>query len=150
MAGNIGPRLGSQTPRCCPNTVANVIPDGLSSQESQRYLHLGRIPLVLCASTFLICKTGISVNCRRLVTGFPGGASGKVLDCPCRRLIRLWFYPWVGKIPWRRAQQTTPIVRAWRATVHSVTKSPTRLSTQTDGHKIRPHKWQLIQGTKQK
>ena len=37
-----------------------------------------------------------------------------------------WFYPWVGKIPWRRKWQPTPVFLprkshrrgAWRATVH--------------------------------
>ena len=27
----------------------------------------------------------------------------------CRRLKRLGFDPWVGKIPWRRAWQPTPV-----------------------------------------
>ena len=46
------------------------------------------------------------------------------------------FDPWVGKIPWRRAWQPTPVFlpgeshdrQAWRATVHGVTKSRTQLS----------------------
>ena len=41
--------------------------------------------------------------------GFPGGASGKEPACQCRRLKRLGFSPWVGKIPWRRARQLTPV-----------------------------------------
>ena len=35
--------------------------------------------------------------------GFPGGASGKESTCRCR------LDPWVGKIPWRRAWQPTPV-----------------------------------------
>ena len=35
--------------------------------------------------------------------------SGKEPDCHCRRYKRLQFNPWVGKIPWRRAWQPTPI-----------------------------------------
>ena len=42
--------------------------------------------------------------------GFPGGASGKELACQCRRHKRCRFNPWVGKIPWRRAWQPTPVV----------------------------------------
>ena len=38
-----------------------------------------------------------------------GDASGKEPVCPCRRLRRSEFYPWVGKIPWRRAWQPTPV-----------------------------------------
>ena len=41
--------------------------------------------------------------------GFPGGASGKESTCQCRRLKRLWFDPWAGTIPWRRAWQPPTI-----------------------------------------
>ena len=40
---------------------------------------------------------------------FPGGASGKEPVCQCRRHMRQGFDPWVGKIPWRRAWQPTPV-----------------------------------------
>ena len=40
---------------------------------------------------------------------FPGGASGKEPDCQCKRPKRCGFDPWVGKIPWRRAWQPTPV-----------------------------------------
>ena len=48
-----------------------------------------------------------------------------------RRLKRCGFCPWVGKIPWRRAWQPTPVFLpknrmdrgAWQATGHQVTKS---------------------------
>ena len=38
---------------------------------------------------------------------FPSGASSKEPTCQCRR--RLELNPWVGKIPWRRAWQPTPV-----------------------------------------
>ena len=38
--------------------------------------------------------------------GFLGGASDKESTCQCRRR---GFNPWVGKIPWRRAWQPTPV-----------------------------------------
>ena len=41
--------------------------------------------------------------------GFPGGASGKEPSCQCRRCKRSGFNPWVRKIPWRKAQQPTPV-----------------------------------------
>ena len=41
--------------------------------------------------------------------GFPGGTSGKESTCQCRRHKRRGFDPWVGKIPWRRARQPTPV-----------------------------------------
>ena len=41
---------------------------------------------------------------------FRGGASGKESICQCKRHESCKFHPWVGKIPWRRAQQPTPVV----------------------------------------
>ena len=41
--------------------------------------------------------------------GFPDGASSEEPACQHRRLKRLRFHPWVGKIPWRRAWQPTPV-----------------------------------------
>ena len=41
--------------------------------------------------------------------GFPAGAGGKEPTCQCRRCKRCWFDPWVGKIPWRKKWQPTPI-----------------------------------------
>ena len=38
---------------------------------------------------------------------FSGGASRKEPAYQCRRHKRHRFDPWVGKIPWRRAQQST-------------------------------------------
>ena len=40
---------------------------------------------------------------------FPGGASGKEPACQCGGQKRLGFGPWVGKMPWRRAWQPTPV-----------------------------------------
>ena len=42
--------------------------------------------------------------------GFPGGTSGKELACQCRKHKRCRFDPWVGKIPWRRQWQPTPLL----------------------------------------
>ena len=42
--------------------------------------------------------------------GFPGGAGGKEPTCPCRRLKRHRFDPWIGKISWRRRWQPTPVI----------------------------------------
>ena len=41
--------------------------------------------------------------------GFPGGSEGKESTCQFRRRKRCSFNPWVGKIPWRRAWQPTPV-----------------------------------------
>ena len=41
--------------------------------------------------------------------GFPGGSSGKEPACQCRRCKRHGLDPWVRKIPWRRAWQSTAV-----------------------------------------
>ena len=52
-----------------------------------------------------------SWNCWLLlwVLSFPGGTSGHEPTSQCRRHKRCGFSPWVGKIPWRRAWQPTPV-----------------------------------------
>ena len=40
---------------------------------------------------------------------FPGGATGKEPPCQCKRCRRHRFDPWVGKNPWRRKWQATPV-----------------------------------------
>ena len=39
----------------------------------------------------------------------PRWLSGKESACQCRRYKRCQFDPWVGKIPWRRKWQPTPV-----------------------------------------
>jgi len=41
--------------------------------------------------------------------GFPGGTSSKEPACQCRKRKRRGFSPCVGKIPWWRAWQPTPV-----------------------------------------
>ena len=71
--------------------------------------------------------------------GIPIWLRGKELACQCRRFKRCGFNPWVGKIPWGRKWQPTPVFlpgksqgqRSLAATVHGVAKSWTQLSHQT-------------------
>ena len=41
--------------------------------------------------------------------GFPGGTVLKNSTCQCRKCKSCRFDPWVGKIPWRRKWQPTPL-----------------------------------------
>ena len=70
---------------------------------------------------------------------------GKEPACQYRRCNRQGFDPWVGKIPWRRAWQPTPIFLlenlmdrgAWWAIIHRVAKGRTwlkQLSTHIHIH----------------
>ena len=54
---------------------------------------------------FLADILAITYHISLSIMGFPGGTSGKEPACQCKRFKRLRFNPWVGKIPWRRAQQ---------------------------------------------
>ena len=52
----------------------------------------------------LICR--INNKKIRLMMGFPGGSDSKKI---CLQWRRPRFSPWVGKIPWRRKWQSTPV-----------------------------------------
>ena len=41
--------------------------------------------------------------------GLPRWLSGKESTCKCRRCKRHGFDPWLGKIPWRKKWQPTPV-----------------------------------------
>ena len=100
---------------------------------SARFTHVaacGRISLLLTLNNIPFYVW--SILC---IEGFQGGANDKEPTCQFRRRKRRGFDPWVGKIPWRRKCHPlqysclgNPMDRgAWRATVHGVTKSGTRL-----------------------
>ena len=50
-----------------------------------------------------------------LYMGFPGGSDDKESACLCRRP---GFHPWVGKIPWRRKWQPTPVFLPGESHMH--------------------------------
>ena len=63
-------------------------------------------------STPSTSATGSSVNWVHppWLSGFPGGTSDKKkIACQCRRHKKHKFDPWVGKIPWSRKWQPTPL-----------------------------------------
>ena len=68
--------------------------------------------------------------------------SGKESACQCWRHKRCGFNPWVGKIPWSKKWQPTPVFlpgkfygqRTWWATILGVTKSDTTEHTYTHTH----------------
>ena len=84
-------------------------------------------------------SNNINSNSSVISKGLPRWLSGKESSCQSRRC---GLDPWVGKIPWRRAWQPTPVflpreshgqrIIAWRAAVHVVAKSWTRLSDWSD------------------
>ena len=63
-------------------------------------------PLCQTSSAFLL-EGPLSLALRFI--SIPGGTGDKEPICRCRRCKRCGFDPWVGRIPWRRAWQPTPI-----------------------------------------
>ena len=63
------------------------------------------------ANTLIISSQQISItdHCSAKRRGFPVGSDCKEPACQCRRHRRLRFDPWLGKIPWRRERQPTPV-----------------------------------------
>ena len=68
-----------------------------------------------------------------------GSTGVKESVCQCTRHKRHGFDPWVGKMPWRRNWQSSPVFLpgksmdrgAWQAIIHGVAKSRMQLSTHT-------------------
>ena len=53
--------------------------------------------------------TRINIDAYALNGGFPSGSAAKEPTCQCRRCKTSGYDPWVGKIPWRRKWQPTPV-----------------------------------------
>ena len=105
-----------------PHTKANGVNSETFSQLFQSWI-LQRYSLCKVRSflkgasgsgtAFLLGPTDLRVNKKKSVWkqlwGFPGSANGKEPACQCSKHKRCRFNPWVGKIPWRRAWQPTPV-----------------------------------------
>ena len=50
------------------------------------------------------------IHLTKIIQGFPGGSSGEQPACQCRRHKRCGISSWVGKIPWGREWQPTPVL----------------------------------------
>ena len=61
----------------------------------------------------------------QLFLGLPRWCCGQETARQCRRLKRHGFNPWVGKIPWRRAWQPTPVFLPGESHKHSDTTEAT-------------------------
>ena len=67
-------------------------------------------PLPSETSKAPITQTNLSISVLFYCgVGFPGGASGKEPACQYKKPKKYGFSPWVGKKPWRKAWQPTPV-----------------------------------------
>ena len=85
---------------CFKSSVHKVLflaPQALSSQRHQAIGTGSPNALPVTSSFTMILKT---------TSGFPSGSEGKESAC---QNSRHRFSPWVGKIPWRRKRQPTPV-----------------------------------------
>ena len=92
----------------------------------------------------------------------PGGASGKEPTCQHTRCNRCEFDPWVGKIPWRRKWQPTPVLlpgeshgqrslvgySSWGCKESAVTEATSHTHTPwaTHTHTHTPTPWATVHG----
>ena len=79
-----------------------VLPNASSKSTSDP--HNGKF------NTFIVILHFLSnINESTVHGGFSGGSVVKKICLQCRRCRRCRFDPWVGKIPWRRTWQPTPV-----------------------------------------
>ena len=114
----------------------DAIVDTVDVLELPRLLHREQSWTLKVSRAVSSSYCSFAARCSPLISliSCVGGTSGKEPDCQCRRHKRCGFNPWVGKIPWRRAWQLTPVFlpgklhgqRTWWAIVHRVTNSLTQ------------------------
>ena len=93
---------------------------------------------LLADELFTILEIGYRVSNLGSIPGqgLPRWLSGIESTCRCRRCRRHGFDPWVGKIPWSRKWQSTPVFllgeshgqRTLVDYIHGVTQSRTQLN----------------------
>ena len=81
-------------------------------------------------------ETGKMFSNKSLELGFPVGTSGKEPACQCRTHERHGFDPWVGKIPWRRKGQPTPVFLPGKSHIDRGALWATVLGLQRVGHNL--------------
>ena len=143
-----------------PSPLQHQLKEGLlAGDPAVSILFAKRLPMkpVTSACTGLMSPMlGESNNCLSTEKGFPGGATDKEPAFQCRWHNGWQLDPWVRKIPWRRKQKATPVFlprefhgqRSLWATVHSVTKSRTRLK-HTHRYRENTFIWQTLVPGKQ-
>ena len=105
---------------------------GASNQKDEVVIEWGKLEQVWSGRDVrrsVLDGLGFEVYVRHL--SFPGGSDGKSI---CLQCGRPGFDSWVGKIPWRRKWQPTPVFlpgkshgRRSLVTVHGVAKSQARV-----------------------
>jgi len=71
--------------------------------------HWAIFPLCVCIFTRILFSLCLFVSLSSYNRASQAALVVKNPPCPCRRRKRRGFHLWVGKIPWRRAWQPTPV-----------------------------------------
>ena len=71
-------------------------------------MHQGLVKIHNVSGYSVVQQTLMS-TCNNMPGGLFSWISSKEFACQCRRHKRCRFDPWVGKIPWRREWQPTPV-----------------------------------------
>ena len=98
---------------------STVVLFGIYPDELEMYFRTKTCPWRLIAALFIIAQTWKQSRCPSvggwinkawyILTWLPRWLSCKESTCQCSRHRRYDFDPWVGKIPWRRKWQPTPV-----------------------------------------
>ena len=102
---NPGIEPGSPTGRHCRQTISHLSHHGRSIPLKTRNFPLKSFQVTMSVC-FLTLST-LEIMCSKKAS--PGGSGGKESTCQCRKC---GFDPWVGKMPWRRKWQPTPVFLA--------------------------------------
>ena len=100
-----------QSPKTMKYVVINYI---LTLDNDLKWLRATKMmTMIATAACHLLCITlGIKLLTYSFSKGFPWWLSGKESACnagDCLQHSSTGFNPWVGKIPWRRKWQPTPV-----------------------------------------
>ena len=88
---------------------SKITADGDCGHEIKRCLLLGRKAMAKLASILKSKDITLLTKVHEVkVKGFPDGPS-KEHAFQCRKYKRCGFDPWVGRFPWRKAWQPTPV-----------------------------------------
>ena len=90
-------------------SMKNVFPLAASLASLKVYFPHKSLPFTLVMLPRFFNFKGNLKSVFSIIKGVPQVAVGKESTCQCRRHERHKFNPWVGKIPWSRKWQPTPV-----------------------------------------
>ena len=85
-------------------------------EHSLSFFFLSLLKYNLCTVKCVLCRCSVlCVLTNTQSSGLSEWLGGKESTCQCQRRRRLWFDPWVQKIPWSRKWQPVPVFLAGKS-----------------------------------